>query len=81
MLRAIKPSGVIYTSFKVGNSDRIKEGKLYTEFTPEDLAQLLQNLPIPSKIVEYTTNTSHKRSRPGFNEWGNYIIQKSTDML
>ncbi len=81
MLRALKPGGVIYTSFKVGDGSKIKEGKLYTEFTPEDLAQLLQSLPIQSQIIEYTTNTSHKRSRPGFNEWGNYIIQKSPDML
>ena len=81
MLRAIKPGGVIYTSFKVGNGAKVKEGKLYTEFTPEGLTELLQSLPIQSQIVEYTTNTSHKRSRPGFNEWGNYIIQKNSDML
>lgn len=81
MLRALKPDGIIYTSFKVGAGEKIKEGKLYTEFTPDNLAQLLQRLPIQSKIIEYISNTSHKRSRPGFNQWGNYIIQKSPVVL
>lgn len=75
MLRALKPGGIIYTSFKVGTGARTKEGKLYTEFTLEELAKLIAGLPIPAQLIDSSFNTSHKRSRPGTNQWGNYIIQ------
>ena len=81
MLRALKPSGVIYTSFKIGTGARTKENKLYTEFTPDALEELISNLSISAKIIEQAINMAHKRSRPGVNQWGNYIIQKSPDNL
>lgn len=76
MLRALKPQGVICTSFKLGDGVKIKEGKTYIQTTPEKLGELLSQLPEKSEIIDTSTNISPKRSKPGRNHWGNYYIRK-----
>lgn len=76
MLRALKPRGIIYTSFKLGDGVRAKEGKTYIQTTPEKLGKLLAKLPQKAEIINFNTNISPKRSRSGENHWGNYFIQK-----
>lgn len=53
MLNALKPNGIIYTSFKKGNGYRIQEGKYYNYITKEELEQILSNLNINAKIMDY----------------------------
>ena len=76
MLRATKPHGVIYTSFKFGEGVRIKEGKSYIQIIPDRLDEMLSRLPEKARIVQFCTNKSLKRSGSGENLWGNYFIQK-----
>lgn len=77
MLRALRPQGVIYTSFKLGDGIHIKEGKSYLRTTPENLTKLLDSLPEKATIIRFDSNISPKRSGPGENCWGNYFIQKA----
>ncbi|WNJ80113.1 class I SAM-dependent methyltransferase [Cedecea neteri] len=42
---ALKYKGVWYFSFKYGNSERVKDGRSFTDINEERLATLLQNLP------------------------------------
>lgn len=77
MLRTLKPGGLIYTSFKVGDGVHTKEGKTYIYITPEKLGELLAKLPQKAEIIDFNTNISPKRSKSGENHWGNYFIQKT----
>lgn len=77
MINALKPNGIIYTSFKKGNKYEIKEGKYYNYITKEEFEAMLTKLNINAKIVDYfETLPSTKRTGTEGTIWGNYIIKK-----
>lgn len=42
---ALKPGGILYTSFKYGNFEGMREGRYYSDFTEETLAALMEQVP------------------------------------
>ena len=42
---ALKPRGILYTSFKYGNFEGMREGRYYSDFTEETLAALMEQVP------------------------------------
>ena len=74
IIDALKPGGVWYLSFKYGNSEREKEGRIFNDYTFTTLLnELIQFGNI--KILEMWSDGD---IRPGFeNIWINAIIKKA----
>ena len=53
MIKALKVNGIIYTSFKIGEGFEIKEGKYYNYLTKNEMIQILGNLNINVKLIDY----------------------------
>ena len=78
MINALKPNGIIYTSFKNGSGYEIKDGKYYNYMTKEEFEKMLKKLNINAELIDYF-ETLPSTNRPGAEDtvWGNYIIRKS----
>ena len=55
LLSALKPNGVLYMSFKYGNSDREKEGRQFTDLNEAQAEILLGQLEIVQQIRQWIT--------------------------
>lgn len=77
MVDALKPNGIIYTSFKKGNGYKIQEGKYYNYITKEELEEILNKLNLNIKIIDYfeTLPSTNIPNTEG-TIWSNYIIKK-----
>lgn len=77
MINALKPNGIIYTSFKKGSGYEINEGKYYNYITKEEFEEMLKKLNINAELIDYF-ETLPSTNRPGAENtvWGNYIIRK-----
>lgn len=77
MINALKPNGIIYTSFKKGSGYEINEGKYYNYITKEEFEEMLKKLNINAELIDYF-ETLPSTNRPGAKNtvWGNYIIRK-----
>lgn len=78
MINALKPNGIIYTSFKNGSGYEIKDGKYYNYMTKEEFEKMLKKLNMNAELIDYF-ETLPSTNRPGAEDtvWGNYIIRKS----
>lgn len=74
MLTALKTDGWIYTSFKYGEYEGIRNGRYFTDFTIDtftDFVQGIQNMRIEEHWV-----TGDVRPGRGEEKWLNLILQK-----
>jgi len=55
MLRALKPDGVLYMSFKYGDSDREKDGREFTDLNEQQAQELLAQFDQVSLIQQWIT--------------------------
>lgn len=55
MLRALKPDGVIYMSFKYGDSDREKYGREFTDLNEQQAQKLLAQFDQVSWVQQWIT--------------------------
>ncbi len=69
--RALKKDGVFYASFKYGETERIKDGRAFSDFTEESLRSVLAETEGLREIKLWTTHDV----RPGRNEerWVNIL--------
>lgn len=74
MSRALKPGGVMYLSFKVGDEFIVREGKYYNLMTKPAILEILQNFP-ELKLYHHT-KTAPRSDRPGQETWGNFYLEK-----
>lgn len=73
MLRALKPKGVIYMSFKHGDLDREKDGRHFTDLNKHQAEELLNQFKNISLIQLWTTIDK----RPDrTEEWLNILLKK-----
>jgi hypothetical protein len=74
MIAALKPKGVIYTSFKYGTFEGERNGRYFTDFTEETFSDFLKDIPGISMEELWVTNDV----RPGRGEekWLNLILRK-----
>ena len=75
MSRALKPSGVIYASFKYGTFEGERNGRYFTDMTEETFAVLLKR--IPTLTLEEQWISSDVRPGRGDEKWLNLILRKS----
>lgn len=75
MTRALKDKGIIFTAFKKGEEEVIKEGKYYNFITKEEMQNIIDKNNIDLKIIDYfETLPSTKRKADAI--WSNYILEK-----
>lgn len=74
MATALKPNGIIYTSFKYGSFAGERNGRYFTDMTETSFAALMQN--IISLETEEQWITSDVRPERGEEKWLNVILRK-----
>lgn len=74
MLKALKADGIIYTSFKYGDFEGVRNGRYFIDFDEEKLERLKKDVPaLEVEKIWITTDV-----RPGRDEekWMNLILKK-----
>jgi SAM-dependent methyltransferase len=74
MCRALKSDGIIYTSFKYGKFEGIRNGRYFTDFTEEIFSDFLKD--IPGISMEELWITNDVRPDRGEEKWVNLILRK-----
>lgn len=74
MSQALKKNGIIYTSFKYGDFEGLRNGRYFTDFTEETFAVLISG--IPSLSVEKQWITGDSRTGRENEKWLNVILKK-----
>ncbi|MGR5301634.1 class I SAM-dependent methyltransferase [Vibrio alfacsensis] len=71
--KALKPNGIWYLSFKYGDSERIKDGRTFTDMDEKAVEALLSNQPNLQLVDMWITEDA----RPERDErWLNAIVKK-----
>lgn len=52
---ALKPAGILYTSFKYGSFEGMRHGRYFTDFTEDSLAEFMKQLPSLTVINQWIT--------------------------
>ena len=75
MAVALKPGGVVYTSFKLGEFEGVRNGRYFSDFTPESFARLLDKVPALREEEHWISGDA----RPGREDekWLNLILRKN----
>lgn len=71
---ALKDTGIIYTSFKYGNFEGVRNGRFFIDMTEESLEKLLQD--VGGLDVEEMWVTSDVRPGRGEEKWLNLFLRK-----
>lgn len=74
MLRALKPHGVIYMSFKYGDSDREKDGREFTDLNEQQAQELLAQFDQVSLVQQWITVDKRPNREE---EWLNLLWKKN----
>ena len=74
MSAALKPEGIVYTSFKYGEFEGWRSGRYFTDFTEETFAEFVKN--IRTLDVEECWITNDVRPDKGEEKWLNLILRK-----
>lgn len=74
MCDALKPSGVIYTSFKYGQFEGARNDRYFTDFTEDTFQEFIKT--IPGLFVEEFWITSDVRPGRSDEKWLNLILRK-----
>ena len=74
MATALKDNGLIYTSFKYGNFEGMRNGRYFIDMTEDSLEKLLQD--VDGLEVEETWITSDVRPGRGEEKWLNLFLRK-----
>ncbi len=74
MIKAMKQEGVIYTSFKYGNLEGIRNGRYFTDFTEETFINFVKDFG--GVEIEKTWVTSDVRVGRGDERWLNILLRK-----
>ncbi len=74
MIMVVKDNGIIYTSFKYGTFEGVRNGRYFTDLNEVGLEQLLQS--IPGVKLEELWVTGDVRPGRGEERWLNLILRK-----
>ena len=74
MVAALKPGGVIYTSFKYGDFEGIRNGRYFTDFTEEGFCSFMQ--PIEGIRIEDWWVSTDVRPGRGDERWLNLLLRE-----
>lgn len=76
MSRALKPNGIIYTSFKYGNFEGERNGRFFTDFTLDVFEDFISDLK--DIVIEEYWITGDVRPGREEEKWLNLILRKKT---
>lgn len=74
MLRALKPDGVIYMSFKYGDSDREKDGREFTDLNECQAEELIEKFSHVSLVHQWITVDKRPEREE---QWLNLLLKKN----
>ena len=74
MCNALKDTGVIYTSFKYGDFEGVRNGRYFTDFNEDSFKEFLAG--IPEITIEDHWITGDVRPGRGDERWLNLILRK-----
>ena len=74
MCNALKDTGVIYTSFKYGDFEGVRNGRYFTDFNEDSFKEFIAG--IPELTIEDYWITSDVRPGRGDERWLNLILRK-----
>ena len=77
MVSALKPGGVIYTSFKYGHDEGIRNGRYFIDFTEDSFREFLDRLSCKEVSIEELWITEDARPGRSDERWLNIILRKS----
>lgn len=72
MMIALKDDGVIYTSFKYGNTEHFRGERFYTDLNEDSIEELFEGHNV--KVIKKWTSKDIRPSNP--EKWVNIILQK-----
>jgi SAM-dependent methyltransferase len=73
MAAALKPAGTIYMSFKVGEQDEVREGRLFTNYTEATMRELIVQVGLGILSIWTTQDIRSDGNRP---DWLNVLLRK-----
>jgi SAM-dependent methyltransferase len=73
---ALKPEGILYTSFKYGNAEVFRNGRLFIDYDEDSFNALLIGHP-DLQVVKYWHTTDLRPGR-GDEKWLNMLLKKQT---
>lgn len=76
MRDALKPGGIMYTSFKYGEFSGMRHGRFFTDMTEESVERLLQD--VGGLAIIKSMHTGDVRAGRGHEPWLNLILKKQT---
>ena len=71
---ATKKGGVVYTSFKYGDFEGVRNGRFFTYLTEESFGELVKE--IPNLAVEKLWVSADVRAERGEEQWLNIVLRK-----
>ena len=71
---ALKDNGILYTSFKYGDREQIRNGRFFADYTEERFDQLLAAIP-KLELIQYW-KTSDLRPGRSDEKWLNILLRK-----
>ncbi len=77
MVAALKPGGIIYTSFKYGDYEGVRNGRYFTDFTEDSFLEFLGKLDCTVVVIEEEWITSDARPGRSEEKWLNIILRKT----
>ena len=75
MLAALKPGGIIYTSFKLGTFEGMRNGRHFTDFTEATFREFLAG--IPGLHIQQAWTTGDVRPGRENEQWLNLLLAKT----
>ena len=77
IVSALKPGGIIYTSFKYGDYEGMRSGRYFIDFTEKSFSAFLDKLACKEIFVEEQWITADARPGRSGERWLNIILRKS----
>lgn len=75
LTKALKPGGVLYLSFKYGDSERIESGRFFTNMDEVSFRQLLATQPDLESLRVWIID-DFRNDRPGRLRWFNAMVRR-----
>ena len=77
LFAALKPGGVMYASFKLGDAERVaNDGRRFTDIDADDLTRMIGRITPSVKIAELWQTSGESGSQSG-SAWLNVIFQRT----
>jgi hypothetical protein len=79
LTRALRPGGIWYLSFKQGESEEVRDGRFFQDYTEEGLRQLARRHPLLTLLRVWITGDARPEQKR--HRWVNGLIRKSQQVF